>query len=802
MFQKRYLTIAIALMLSEAGISIFAQSKAGTKLLYKDSEASVEARVTDLLGRMTLEEKAGQISALLGWEMYHKLGNKVSQSTSFEKAIKEQHTGMLWATLRADPWTRKTLITGLNPRQAAEATNALQKYAIENSRLGIPMLFAEECMHGHMAIGTTVFPTAIGQGSTWNPELIRRMAGAIAKETRLQGAHIGYGPILDMAREPRWSRVEETFGEDPYLIAEMGRAVVKGFQGNNLNSGENVASTLKHFAAYGISEGGQNGGSVTIGLRELFQSFLPPFNAAVKAGAYSVMTSYNSLDGIPCTSNTYLLTDILKKQWGFHGFTVSDLGSIEGIYYTHHVAGTPAEAAALAINAGLDADLGGKGFGEALISAVKAGLVSNRVLDEAVGRCLKLKFEMGLFENPYVDPKKAASIVRCSEHIALARQVARESVILLKNDNTLLPLDKNIKSIAVIGPNADNMYNQLGDYTAPQDENAIITVLKGIKAKVSAKTEVRYVKGCAIRDTSISNITEAVEAARKSQVAVVVLGGSSARDFKTEYINTGAANVSKSKNGEAISDMESGEGFDRISLGLMGDQLRLLQEVVKTGTPVVVVLIKGRPLNLNWPARHVTAMIDAWYPGQEGGNAIADVLFGDYNPAGRLPVSVPKSVGQLPVYYNYKAPEKHNYVESDAAPLYPFGYGLSYTTFEYSNLNVTVSETTDSIQVRVQFMLKNTGRKDGDEVVQLYLRDKFSSVVLPVKQLKRFKRVHLKAGEEKFVTLNLDAEDLKLFNPTMKWVVESGDFDLMVGASSEDIRLNAIFKIGNTYTNL
>ncbi|AKD02293.1 glycoside hydrolase family 3 N-terminal domain-containing protein [Pontibacter korlensis] len=785
----KYFIIGLSLI---CATSAFAQKE---KPLYKNSKAPTEDRVKDLLGRMTLEEKVGQLSKLLGWEMYEKQGKKVTASEAFKKAVDERHIGLLWATLRADPWTKKTLTTGLNPALAAEATNALQKYVVENTRLGIPLLLAEECPHGHMAIGTTVFPTSIGQGSTWNPALVQRMASAIATEARAQGAHIGYGPVLDLAREPRWSRVEETYGEDPVLNSQMGVAMVKGFQGDNLKSGANIISTLKHFTAYGVPEGGHNGGSISTGYRELHQSYLPPFRAAVKAGALSVMTAYNSIDGVPCSSNEYLLTDLLRNEWGFNGFTVSDLGSISGLVGSHHVAATPADAAALAINAGLDADLSGYGYDKNLLEAVKAGLVSTDVLDRAVSRVLRLKFEMGLFENPYVDPKKAAKVVKNDAHVQLARQVAKESIVLLKNEKDLLPLNKSLKSIAVIGPNADNIYNQLGDYTAPQPESNIVTVLEGIKAKVSGKTKVTYVKGSAIRDTTTANIAEAVEAARKAEVAVVVLGGSSARDFKTEYQSTGAATVSANEGGQEISDMESGEGFDRATLDLLGKQMELLQEVVKTGTPVVVVLIKGRPLNLNWMSENVPAILDAWYPGQEGGNAVADVLFGDYNPAGRLPISVPKHVGQLPVYYNAKRPAKHDYVETDAQPLYSFGYGLSYSKFAYSNLQVSPSENQGDVQVKVQLQIKNTSSRDGDEVVQLYLRDKVSATVTPAKQLKKFQRVHLKAGEQKTVAFELNAEDMMLLDTKMQWIVEPGDFDVMVGASSDDIRLEEKFKI-------
>ncbi|WP_311182305.1 glycoside hydrolase family 3 N-terminal domain-containing protein [Hymenobacter volaticus] len=646
----------------------------------------------DLLARMTVEEKVGQLSTLLGWEMYQKDERRVDISAAGKKAIDERHIGALWATLRADPWTKKTLKTGLNPLQAAEATNALQKYAVEHTRLHIPLLLAEECPHGHMAIGTTVFPTSIGQSSTWDPALIRRMASVIASEARVQGTHIGYGPVLDLAREPRWSRVEETYGEDPVLNGQMGAAMVQGFQGTSLKSGLNVVSTLKHFTAYGVPEGGHNGGSISPGYRELNQSFLPPFRAAVKAGALSVMTAYNSIDGVPCSASEWLLTDVLRKQWGFQGFTVSDLGSISGLVGSHHVAATPAEAAALALNAGLDNDLSGYGYDKALLAAHQQKLVSMEALDRAVSRVLRVKFDLGLFENPYVDPKKATKLVRNPAHVQLARQVAQESIVLLKNEKNLLPLAKTLQRLAVIGPNADNIYNQLGDYTAPQPESNIVTVLEGIRAQVSPATQIFYAKGCAIRDTTDANIAEAVAAARRAQVAVVVLGGSSARDFQTDYQSTGAATVTAAKGGQPLSDMESGEGYDRATLDLLGKQQELLQAVVATGTPVVVVLIKGRPLNLNWMAAHVPAMLDAWYPGQEGGHAVADVLFGDYNPAGRLPISVPRHVGQLPVYYNAKRPAKHDYVETSAKPLYSFGHGLSYSKFEYSTLRVSTAE--------------------------------------------------------------------------------------------------------------
>jgi beta-glucosidase len=759
--------------------------------LYKNPQAPTEKRVQDLLRRMTTEEKVGQLATLLGWEMYDKKGEVIQVSEKFKQAIRDQKIGMLWATLRADPWTQKTLTTGLNPSQAARATNAIQKYAIENTRLGIPLLLAEECPHGHMAIGTTVFPTALGQGSTWDPALIQQMATAIAQEARLQGAHVGYGPVLDLAREPRWSRVEETYGEDPVLTSQMGMAMVRGFQGKSIRSGVNILSTLKHFAAYGVPEGGHNGGSVSPGFRDLHQAYLPAFKAAVGAGALSVMTAYNSIDGVPCSANPELLKTVLRDQWGFKGFTVSDLTSITGLYNRHRVAATAADAAALAINSGLDTDLSGYGFGKALLEAIRQKKVPAAVLDTAVSRVLRQKFDMGLFDNPYVEPEKTSAGVKNAEHVQLARRVAQESVILLKNENNLLPLAKTLKQIAVIGPNADNVYNQLGDYTAPQPEGAVTTVLQGIRAKFGSGTTVTYAKGCSIRDTSSGGMVEAVATARKADVVILVLGGSSARDFKTEYQTTGAATVSAAA--ATVSDMESGEGFDRSTLELMGRQQELLEAIVKTGKPVVLIHIQGRPLNMNWAAAHVPAILTAWYPGQEGGHALADVIAGDYNPAGRLPLSIPKSVGQLPVYYNALKPENHGYVEVDARPLFAFGYGLSYASFDYRDLSITVSSAGQAVKARVSFSVKNTGQRDGDEVVQLYVNDKVSSVVSPIRQLKKFQRVPLKAGEQKTIVFDLNPEDLKLLDANRQWVAEQGTFAVQIGSSSDNIKLTKDF---------
>ncbi|GLL55520.1 hypothetical protein KUBF_31830 [Bacteroides finegoldii] len=561
---------------------------------------------------MTLEEKVGQLLCPLGWEMYEIKGNDVLPSDKFKQFIKDRKAGMLWATYRADPWTKKTLSTGLNPALAAKAGNALQKYVMENTRLGIPLFLAEEAPHGHMAIGTTVFPTGIGMAATWSPQLINEVGKAIGKEIRLQGGHISYGPVLDLARDPRWSRVEETFGEDPVLTGEIGKAMVAGLGSGDLSRPYSTLATLKHFLAYGISESGQNGNPSFAGMRELHENFLPPFGQAINAGALSVMTSYNSMDGTPCTANHYLLTELLRDDWKFKGVVVSDLYSIEGIHQSHFVASTMKEAAVMALSAGVDIDLGGDAYMN-LMDAVNRKEISKEILDAAVSRVLRLKFEMGLFENPYVDPGKAKKEVRSKEYVALARQVAQASITLLKNEHSLLPLDRSMK-VALIGPNADNRYNMLGDYTAPQEEENVKTVLDGIRAKLSS-SQVEYVKGCSIRDTVTSDIEQAVAAARRSEVVIAVVGGSSARDFKTSYKETGAAIADE----KTISDMECGEGFDRATLSLLGKQQELLKALKATGKPLIVVYIEGRPLDKNWASENADALLTAYYPGQEGG---------------------------------------------------------------------------------------------------------------------------------------------------------------------------------------
>ena len=729
-------------------------------------------KVESLLSQMTLEEKCGQLTCPIGFNFYGKDGDSLWLADDFIGMMDTLPLGSCWAVLRADPWSRKTVETGLHPKESARLLNMMQRHAVENTRLGIPLLFCEETPHGHMAVGTTVFPTGIGQASTWDPALLEQMGEVMGREVRLQGAQVGYGPVLDIARDPRWSRVEETMGEDPYLSGVLGAAVVKGMQ-------KNVCATLKHLAAYGIPQGGHNAATADVGPNRLMTEYLPAFERAVVfGGAKSVMTSYNTIDGVPCSANEWLLQDILRNSWNFNGVVFSDLNAVNAICATQHVAADPAEAAAMALKAGVDIDLGGYNYGGFLKEALQRGLVTEADIDRAVRHVLQLKSDLGLFDNPYVDEALAESEVGTKENAQLAKQVALESAVLLKNDG-ILPFGENIKKVAVIGPNADNMYNQLGDYTAPQDPDRIVTMLEGIREKGRAEV-VTYAKGCAIRDENDADIDEAVRIAKSADVVVLVVGGSSARDFKTSYEETGAAIVN-----ESISDMDCGEGYDRSTLRLLGKQEELMQHIYATGKPVVTVYIQGRPLDMNLAAEKSNALLTLWYPGMEGGSALADILWGDYNPAGRLPISIPRSVGQIPVYYSQ--PATGDYVEESAKPLYPFGYGLSYTQFEYnSDLHVFELKERPGCY-SVNLLVKNTGPCDGDEVVQVYVRDEVASIAPASKLLAGFQRVHINKDESEVVSFIVVP---KVYSQEKGWHVEPGEFTIMVGGSSESNRFS------------
>ncbi|NMM53008.1 beta-glucosidase [Paenibacillus aquistagni] len=741
---------------------------------------------------MTVEEKIGQLIQLYGWEMYEKAQGKIVLTDAFKKRMLQGGIGSLYGTLRADPWTGVTLETGLSPRDGAHAVNEIQRFAVEQTRLGIPILIGEECSHGHMAIGATVFPVPLAIGSAWNRELFEQMCRAVAIETRAQGGAVTYSPVLDVVRDPRWGRTEECFSEDSYLVSELGAAAVRGMQGKDLSSPDSIGVTLKHYAAYGASEGGRNAATVHIGARELHEVDLPPFEKAIAEGAFSVMTAYNEIDGVPCTSSRYLLNHVLREQWGFQGFVITDCGAIDMLYSGHNVAPTGEAASALALSAGVDMEMSGSMFSRYLMEALNKRLVSQEELDEAVRRVLDAKFRLGLFDNPYVDPERAAIVIGAKEHADIAKQVALESTILLKNTNSILPLNKNSKQkIAVIGPNADRPYNQLGDYTSPQPRAHVATVLDGIRHKLEDRdAEVIYAPGCRVKEDSREGFEVAIEAAKEADLSILVLGSSSARDFGegTIDLRTGASIVTDS----VESEMDCGEGVDRTSLRLSGVQLELAQEIGKLGKPIIIVYINGRPIVEPWIEEHADAILEAWYPGQEGGHAIADLLFGDANPSGKLSITIPMHEGQMPISYHLRRPSKRRYVEMDLKPRYAFGYGLSYTTYDYANLQVRASQGAGDELVHVQVEVTNTGQRAGQEVVQLYIRDRYSTFTRPELELKGFEKVFVEPGETQLVQFALTKEHLALLNERLERVVEPGEFIISVGPSSDQLLSQSI----------
>ncbi|MBX6362620.1 MAG: glycoside hydrolase family 3 C-terminal domain-containing protein [Gemmatimonadetes bacterium] len=754
--------------------------------LYRDPAVPVEKRVEDLLSRMTLEEKAAQMMCV--WQ--RKADTLVAATGEFDpakaKAAFGEGHGIGQVGRPSDAGG------GRSPRQMAELTNAIQRFFLENSRLGIPVIFHEECLHGHAAPGATSFPQPIGLAATFDPDLVERLYAMTAYEARVRGTHQALTPVLDLARDPRWGRVEETFGEDPYLVTRMGVAAVRGFQGDapgSYRDGRHVLATLKHFVAHGQPEGGQNCGPANISLRELRDNFLRPFEVAVReAGAAAVMASYNEVDGVPSHANRWLLRDVLRGEWGFRGFVVSDYYAIWELAdrpdtHGHGVAADKREACALAVKAGVNIELPEPDAYLHLVDLVREGVLEEAELDELVAPMLRAKFELGLFDDPYVDPALAERVVGCAEHGALALEAAREAITLLKNDGGLAPLDPaKIRTLAVIGPNANRVL--LGGYSGTPPH--VVTVLEGMRARVGAEVEVLYAEGCRITIGGSWNedvvtpsdpaedrrqIAEAVEVARRADVVVLVIGG----------------NEQTSR--EAWSRTHMG---DRARLELVGRQDELVDAIVATGKPVVAVLFNGRPLALGHLVETVPTILECWYLGQEGGRAVAEVLFGDVNPSGKLPISFPRSAGHLPVFYNHKPSARRGYLFDDATPLFPFGFGLSYTTFAVSNVRLEHAVIPRDGRTRVLAEVTNTGERAGTEVVQLYIRDRVSSVTRPVKELKGFARVALRPGETRTVALEITPASLAFHDIHMNEVVEPGEFAIMVGTSSRDADLQTV----------
>jgi beta-glucosidase len=760
-------------------------------LPYQSTDLPAERRVEDLLARMTLEEKAAQMMCV--WQKKAETLVDASGAFDLEKARRSfAHGNGIGQVGRPSDagGTGHEPEKGRNARQQAELCNAIQKFFIEESRLGIPVVFHDECLHGHAAIDGTSFPQPIGLGATFDTGLVERLYAMTAAEARARGVHQALTPVVDVAREPRWGRVEETFGEDTHLCARMGVASIRGFQGDaTFKDKTRVMATLKHFVAHGQPEAGQNCAPANVSMRELREVFLPPFKAAIQeAGAISVMPSYNEVDGVPSHANRWLLRDVLRREWGFTGFTVSDYYAIWELNHRpdthgHFVAADKREAAALAVKAGVNCELPEPDCYLHLVELVQAGDLKESDLDDLVAPMLLWKFKMGLFDDPYVDPDAAEQRVGSAPNQALALEAARDTITLLKNDGNLLPLDASkLTSIAVIGPNADRVL--LGGYSGVPKHH--VTMLAGIKARLGKDADVLFSEGCRItiggswmQDDVIASdpdddrrmIADAVTVASTADVIVLAIGG----------------NEQTSR--EAWSRAHMG---DRTSLDLLGRQGELVDAMLATGKPVVVLLFNGRPLSITDMNGKVPAILECWYLGQESGHAVAQVLFGDANPGGKLPISVPRSVGHLPSFYSHKPSARRGYLFDDVTPLFPFGFGMSYTTFSVTNVRLSASSIARNGSTTAMADVTNTGQREGTEVVQLYVRDLVSSVTRPVKELKGFRKVRLAPGEMTTVELPITSDALAFYDIDMNYVVEPGDFDIMMGTSSRDADLTTV----------
>ena len=750
---------------------------------------SIKQRVNKIISDMSLDEKLAQIGSYWMYELQTK--GELDQ----KKITNKLNHGIGQITRIAGAST-------LDPINAAKAANRIQKFLVENTRLAIPAIVHEECCSGPMILGGTMFPQMLGLASTFQPELAQTMTSAIRKQLRAIGAQQGLAPVLDVSRDSRWGRVEETFGEDPMLVSHFGMAYVKGLQGENLTNG--VMATGKHFIGHSQSQGGLNCGPVHLGMRDVYDIFLMPFQAAIRdAKIASMMNAYPELDGEVVAASRRILTDILRGELGFDGLVVSDYEAVLMVHNFHNLATDKSLAGALALTAGIDVELPTIAcYGDTLRTALEAGDLNLETVDLSVSRHLQKKIELGLFENPYVDEGRVLEVFETPQNRQLAREIATQSMVLLKNDG-VLPLSKNIKTLAVIGPNANNGRNQLGDYSyaatvellqfqSPEDSNfvnlntqhiaqhdvEIVTVLEGIKELVSTDTEILFAHGCENLSDDISGFEDAIGKAKLADAVVLVLGDHSG----------------------LVPSATTGETRDSADLKLPGVQEELAKAIIATGKPVVVVLVNGRPYAMPWLAENANAILEAWLPGEEGGPAVADVLFGDENPGGKLPISFPRSVGQVPIFYNAKpSGMKSNwyvdYVAEKVTPLYAFGHGLSYTLFEYGELSIDQKQAKVGESVDISLKVRNVGKVMGDEVVQLYIRDEYASMPRPIKELKGYQRVNLMPNEEQTITFHLPVDQLAFYDADLKLCVEAGKIHVMLGSSSEDIRLRGEFEI-------
>lgn len=734
--------------------------------LYKDASQPVEKRVNDLLQRMTLEEKVAQMCQYVGPEHIR----KTQLHFRGKEITKNDDAYGFYPTLSINDLYRlieEGKVGSFLHVVTAEEANQLQKLA-QKSRLQIPLIFGIDAIHGNALVnGATVYPTPIGQASSFDTILVNRLSRETALEMRATGIQWTFTPNVDIARDARWGRIGETYGEDPYLVTRMGVAAVKGFQKNNCEGKDAVLACTKHLIAGSEPSNGTNFAPMDVSERTLREIFLPPYKAAVEeAGVFTVMAAHNELNGVPCHINRWMMTDIIREEYGFKGFIISDWMDVEHLNELHRTAPSLKEAYYETVNAGLDMHMHGPGFMEGVIELVQEGRLSETQIDKACRTILEAKFKLGLFENPFVDLKHSGNILFNKEHQATALKAAEESIVLLKNEEELLPLDfAKYRHILVTGPNADNQA-VLGDWTLKQPDKNVVTILEGIRAIAGDKHVTYYNYGDNVRQNSPNKVEEATKLAAKSDLAIIVVGENPLRYQKNKTC---------------------GEDVDRMSLDLLGTQNELVKKIYETGVPTIVILVGGRPLSVNWIAEHVPALIQAWEPGSFAGTALANILSGKVNPSAKLPVSIPRYVGQIQMIYNHKPSQYfRKYIDGAHTPLYPFGYGLSYTTFVYSDVCLSKKECNSQESFTASVDLTNTGKREGTEIVQLYIHDVYSSATRPVKELKDFMRVTLKPGETRRVTFTVSPDKLAYYDRSMTYGVEPGEFEVMIGCSSQD----------------
>jgi beta-glucosidase len=765
---------------------LYSQSAPATPI-YLDAKRPIEERIDDLISRMALKEKVGQLNmpSVGQTHVARTPEERIEATKKLAAGTFTDDIGPVGGFFGLAMYARNATPQQNGTERQAEFRNELQKIALTQTRLKIPLLMDAEGTHGALFQGATVFPEGLAIGSGFDMPRVKAIYAAAAQEARAVGVHVLSTLVLELDRDPRMGRNEEAYTEDPYLGSRIAENITAGAQGTDLDAPDKVIALMTDFPTQSEPSSGLERGAIELSERYIREYILPPWAAAFRAGALGVMAGYPEVEDVPAHASDKWMNDVLRQALGFQGIVMSEGDGFDSIIY-EGVAGSQKEAGALALRAGVDLNITYEpAYLKPLVENVEEGRVPVALVDRAVRRVLRMKFQLGLFEHPYVDVDQAVRVMHSKEHQDLALTVAREGIVLLKNEHNLLPLRKGLKSIAVIGPDADDAANLLGDYSTHPAHMG--TILDGVNGKVSSATRVTYVKGCGILAPDQSGIPAAVAAAKQADVAIVVVGESSRR---------------RGPGGEHSTD---GEGYDVASLDLTGVQENLVEAVHATGTPTVVVLVNGRPLSVRWIAASVPALVEAWEPGERGGEAVADVLFGDYNPGGRLAITIPRSVGQLPAYYDYKPGKTYwndrgwthlkGYADMPGGPLYPFGYGLSYTQFAYSNLRIGPAQIRSEGNSKVQVDVQNTGNRPGTEIVQLYLHERVAPVATPVKQLRGFERVELGPGEKKTVSFTLGPEDLQLLDRNMHWVVVPGTFDIMIGKSSADIVLQGTLEV-------